>query len=255
MPQDIVTFWPSFVGATMIVLVHLFVHRMGFLHGARSIWLDIFAGVALGYLFVDILPHLATYQRKFAAATDGGLLGFLQHHAYLVTMAGFLLYLAIALSSNAIRAKQPPGTITLANLPVTVGIAALSMVVYAFVIGYMLAEQPTHRSVAGIGFGVAMAAHFVGLDHFYRDLQPRIYDTPLRYALAVAIYAGWFLGIVAELPELLYALLFAFLAGGLMIVTAVFELPRINSWRRYAAFSLGAIAFALLILAVEHFGH
>jgi len=106
--------------------------------------------------------------------------------------------------------------ITLANLPVTVVIAASSMVVYAFLIGYMLSEQPTHRSVAGIGFGIAMAAHFIGLDHFYRDLQPRLYDTPLRYLLAAAIYVGWLLGIVAELPDLVYALLFALLAGGLM---------------------------------------
>jgi hypothetical protein len=253
--QDIAEFWPSFAGATMIVLVHLFVHRMGFLHGARSIWLDIFAGVALGYLFVDILPHLATYQGKFAAAMDGGLLGFLEHHAYLVTMAGFLLYLAIALSSIRIREKQPPGTITLANLPPTVAVAALSMVAYAFLIGYMMAEQTTHRSVAGIGFGIAMAAHFVGLDHFYRDLQPRLYDTPLRYALAVAIYGGWILGVVGELPDLIFALLFALLAGGLMVVTAVFELPRVNSWRRYAGFCIGAIVFAFLIVGVEHFAH
>jgi len=50
-------------------------------HGKRSIWLDIFTGFAVGYLFVDILPLLATYQRKFAAATDGGILGFLEHLA------------------------------------------------------------------------------------------------------------------------------------------------------------------------------
>jgi Na+-transporting NADH:ubiquinone oxidoreductase subunit NqrB len=49
--------------------------------------------------------------------------------------------------------------------------------------------------------------------------------------------------------------LFALLAGGLMVVTAVFELPRVNSWRRYAGFCLGAIAFAALILVVESFGH
>ncbi len=255
MPHDIVTFGPSFAGATMVVLVHLFVHRMQFLHGSRSIWLDVFAGVALGYLFVDILPHLATYQRKFTEATAGGLLGFMEHHAYLVTMAGFLMYLAIALSGARIRARRSPGTITLGNLPVTVGIAALSMVAYAFLIGYMLAEQPTHRSVAGIGFGIAMAAHFVGLDHFYRDLQPRLYDAPLRYILAGAIYGGWLLGVVGELPDLVYALVFALLAGGLMVVTAVFELPRVRSWRRYVSFCLGAIAFSALILVVESFGH
>lgn len=181
MPQDIVTFWPSFAGATMIVLVHLFVHRMAFLHASRSIWLDVFAGVALGYLFVDILPHLATYQRKFTEATDGGLLGFLEHHAYLVTMAGFLLYLAIALSGNRIREKQAPGTITLANLPVTVGIAASSMIVYAFLIGYMLAEQPTHRSVSGHRFWYCHGRPLCRT----RSLLPRSATTTLRYAASV----------------------------------------------------------------------
>lgn len=118
-----------------------------------------------------------------------------------------------------------------------------------------LPSNPRIVPLAGIGFGIAMAAHFVGLDHFYRDLQPRLYDTPLRYALAVAIYGGWLLGVVGELPDLVYALLFALLAGGLMVVTAVFELPRVNSARRYAGFCLGAIGFAALILVMEDVSH
>ena len=73
--------------------------------------------------------------------------------------------------------------------------------------------------------------------------------------IAGAIYGEWLLGVVAEPPDLVYALLFALLAGGLMIVTAVFELRRVNSWRRYAGFCLGAIAFSALILVVESFGH
>ena len=43
-------------------------------------------------------------------------------------------------------------------------------------------------------------------------------------------------------------------AGGLIIVTAIYELPRIKSWRPYAGFCAGAIAFTFLILVMENLG-
>ena len=42
MPQEIVTYGPSFVGATLIVLVHLFVRRLRFLDRPQSVWPDFF---------------------------------------------------------------------------------------------------------------------------------------------------------------------------------------------------------------------
>ena len=59
MPEGIAIYGPSFAGASLIALVHLFGHRLRFLHTPQSSWLDFLAGVALGYVFVDILPHLA----------------------------------------------------------------------------------------------------------------------------------------------------------------------------------------------------
>lgn len=251
MPQEIVTYGPSFIGATLIVLVHLFVRRLRFLDRPQSVWPDFFAGVALGYVFVDILPHLASKQQALLEATDAGLLGFLEHHAYLMAMAGFLLYLALVLSGERARSQRAPEESTLSKLSLAVGFSATSMVAYSFIIGYMLSEQCTHGGGSGFGFALTMAAHFVGLDHFYRHLHPRLYDAGLRYALAGALYAGWIFGATSELSDPIYALLFTFLAGGIMIITAVFELPRVTSWRQYAGFCAGAIAFSALIVAVE----
>ncbi len=250
MPQEIVTYGPSFVGATLIVLVHLFVHRLGFLDRPQSLWPDFFSGVALGYVFVEILPHLASKQEALLEATDAGLLGFLEHHAYLMAMAGFLLYLAIVLSGERARSRRAPEDFTISTLPFAVGFAAASMAAYAFLIGYMLAEQCTHGAGSGFAFALAMAAHFVGLGHSHRRLYPRLYDAVLRYALAGALYAGWIFGAIGELSDPVYALLFTFLAGGIMIITAVFELPRVKSWRQYASFCAGAIVFSALIVAV-----
>ncbi|MBW2243170.1 MAG: hypothetical protein JRH01_14385 [Deltaproteobacteria bacterium] len=253
MPQEIVTFGPSFCGATLIVLVHLFIHRSRFLKGQQNPWPDFLAGIALGYLFVEIFPHLASFQQKLLAAADGGPLGFLEHHAYLMAAAGFLVHLAIGLSGERARSQRVPETISIGNLPLAVGLSAFSLAAYAFLIGYMLAEQPTHRAGAGIGFGVAMAAHFVGLDHFYRDRYPQLWDAALRYVLAGAVYGGWIFGVTGELSDPVYALAFTFLAGGLIVATPLFELPRVKSWRSYASFCAGAIVFSALILFVQHF--
>jgi hypothetical protein len=96
-----------------------------------------------------------------------------------------------------------------------------------------------------------MTAHFVGIGHFYRSAYPRLYAGQLRYALAGSLCGGWILGIVAELSDSVYALLFTFLAGGIIALTTLYELPRVTSWRPYAGFCAGAIGFGALIVLVE----
>ena len=101
------------------------------------------------------------------------------------------------------------------------------------------------------GFAIAMAAHLAGLAHFYRHFYPRFYDATMRYVLAATVCVGWALGVFMELSDLIYALWFSFLAGGIMIVTAIFELPRVRTWRPYAGFCVGAVGFSALLLLVE----
>jgi hypothetical protein len=38
-------------------------------------------------------------------------------------------------------------------------------------------------------------------------------------------------------------------------LASISDLPRVNSWRRYAGFCLRAIAFSALILVMQSFGH
>jgi hypothetical protein len=90
-----------------------------------------------------------------------------------------------------------------------------------------------------------------GLSDFYRKLYPRHYDAGFRVLFAASVAAGWAIGVVWELSDGAYALTYAFLAGGIMIVTAVFELPRIKPWRSYLGFCFGALAFTALILVAE----
>jgi hypothetical protein len=250
MPDEAPALLPSLLGVTLIAAVHVGVHRLHSLHRPESAWLDVLAGAALGYVFVDILPHLATKQQKLLAIVEGGLLGWLSHHAYLLALAGFLVYLAIVLSGERARAAHAEST-TRVRLAARLG--ALSLTLYVFLIGYMVAERSTHGGGSGLVFAVAMAAHFVGLDHHYRALYPRLYDAGLRFAFATAVYLGWAVGSFSELSEPIYALLFAFLAGGMIVLLFAHELPRVRTWRPYAGLCAGATAFTALLMLAETF--
>jgi hypothetical protein len=251
MTQDLSLHIPSLIGVAAIALVHLAIPRLRFLDKPGSIALDILAGVALGYVFVDILPHLAGFQAKLLELTDTGPLGFLEHHAYLMAMAGVLFYLAISLSTEKARSRGRGGESSFMRLPIATRVGAFSLAAYAFLVGYMLSEQITHGAESNFGFAIAMAAHFTGLDHFYRHLYPRFYDAAMRYVLAATICAGWTMGVLGEISDLAYAMWFSFLAGGIMIVTAMFELPRVRAWRPYTGFCIGAVGFSALLLLVD----
>ena len=249
--QMLHTYGPSFAGAALIATVHLLAGKMRFLDRRDGALLDFLAGVAIAYVFVDILPHLAGKQEGFAKLGDEGIYGFLEHHIYILALAGFLIYLGVILSDNKRRETLPTDKVRLANAPLPVKFEALSLAGYTFIIGYMLAEQPTHRIEPALIFAIAMAAHFIGLDHLFHQRYAELYDSGVRYLLTAALLAGWLLGFLIELSGVLYAASFAFLAGGIMIVATIFELPRISSPKRYWSFCGGAVAFTLVILVLE----
>lgn len=245
------TYGASLVGLVLIGLVHLLVGRMHFLERRDGVWLDFLAGIAVAYVFVDILPHLADKQVKFAKLGDEGLHGFLHLHIYVLALIGFLAFLGILLSAQRDRLQMVTMDITFAGAPLAIKVEVVSLALYTGLIGYMLAEQPTHRAEPSLVFASAMAAHYVGLDHLSRHHYPKLYDGIERYLLVAFLVLGWLLGTFLEFSGLPYAATFAFLAGGIIAVTTVYELPRITSKGRYWSFCCGAAAFTLVIMALE----
>ena len=70
---NILLFWPSFVGATMIALVHLLTPHFRFMHQPGNRWVPASAGIALAYVFMDIFPHLAKMQSKLSAIIESNV--------------------------------------------------------------------------------------------------------------------------------------------------------------------------------------
>jgi zinc transporter ZupT len=94
-----------------------------------------------------------------------------------------------------------------------------------------------------------MALHFVVNDHEMRENHKHSYDRIGCCLLAAAIILGWAIGYGTEIHQAAIALLFSFLAGGVVLNVLKEELPeerQSNFW----AFALGAAIYAALLVAV-----
>ncbi len=239
------------LGALAIASVQLFVGRLAFLGGRDNRWVAMSAGIAIAYVFLDILPHLASAQAKLLRATEGGVYGYLEHHAYLLTLLGFVVFLGAILADESAReARQEPER-RLGEMPASALTGAAAFTGYSFLIGYLLNEQADLRSEAVLIFGLAMTCHFAGLAHVLRARAPGLYDRHLRYWLVAALLAGFATGASVGLKDATFALMFAFLAGAVIVVASQFELHALRASRRYPPFLAGAALFAGLILLLE----
>ncbi len=249
----VVRYWPSLGGATLVALIHLLAPRFRFMWKPGNPWMPLSAGVAIAYVFMDIFPHLAKSREKLGNVAESGIYGFLAHNVYLVALAGFTIYLGIILLEMTFRQQQSGSEISFASAPVSVKTEITSLVAYNFLIGYLLAEELTHRAESVILFALAMAIHVAGIDSLLREHFPNLYDREARFAFAASVYAGWATGVVIEISDARLALWFSFLAGGIIVTATIFELPQIRSARQYGFFCAGACAFTVLVLAVENF--
>ena len=246
-------FWPSFVGATVIALVHLQMPRFRFMRKPDNLWLPASVGVAMAYIFVDLFPHLAKVGGKLTNIEGNSLHGFLGQNIYLVTLLGFVVYLGIFLSVMTYRQNQNTSNITYASAPATLKMEIATLVAYNFLIGYLLAEEPTHHPGHSIIFALAMAIHFAGLDWLLRNNFTNLYDKTARFSFAAGIFAGWITGVLLEISHATLALWYALIAGGLIVVATVYEMPKIRSLREYGFFCIGAGTFSTLILTAKSY--
>jgi hypothetical protein len=210
----------------------------------RRRWVSVAAGVSVAYVFVDVLPELAAQHRTFREAAGEGLL-FAEQRIYVLALLSFVALYGLEHMVLASRERRHEAVAAEAADPVywlhLGGFAAYSML-----IGYLLVERAERGPVALAVYGLAMALHFLIVDHALREEHGRIYDRGGRWALAASVLAGWVAGTTTPLSEVVFARLFAVLAGGVVITSLKAELPGEREGR-FWPFCLGAAAYAVLL--------
>lgn len=227
-----------------LALTHLFCGKLRFTSIPRSSWLSAAGGVSVAYVFVHILPELNQHQTVLEQVKSGAI-AYLEHHVYLIALLGLTVFYGLERIAKLSR-QRGKGDVTSLGV-FWLHIASFS--IYNGLIGYLLLHREQPGIISLLLFSFAMALHFVVNDSGLREHHKHIYDRIGRFLLATAIIVGWVLGSATEIGRAAIAVLFAFLAGGVILNVLKEELPEERE-SRFWAFALGAGIYTAILLAL-----
>lgn len=231
--------YPVFALISVVIfsLVHLFAEKTRQLdtvvHGK---FLSIGGGVAIAYVFIDLLPKLSKSDQVVTEALYG-IFPYFERHAYIMALAGFLLFFVVARSHTFLRGEG--------RFWLSLGSYAL----FNFLIGYAVVDKdnPEVRPLALFTF--AMALHYFATDYSLTKEHGDIYSRFGRWVLIVCLYLGWITGLFFQVPKAAVAMISAFIGGGVIMNVIRYELPEASS-QSTTAFLLGSFFYTLILLMV-----
>jgi hypothetical protein len=199
------------------------------------------AGVAIAYVFVHVMPELNTARHAFAESTSLPV-----HYEgmaiFNVALLGFLLFYGLEHLRKRFHVSSAKERVGKAFIISIGGFAA-----YVGMMAYLLVHnlENTPRSVAL--FALAIAVHFLGVDHALHEEYGAVYKRIGRFVLAAMSLLGWGVGMLVTLPQSILALMVAFISGAVIMTGSITELPT-ESDGRYLPFLIGGLAYGLILL-------
>ena len=236
----------TLISAIVLATTHLFAGKLRFLkHTPRSRGFSFGSGVSVAYVFIHILPELSQAQMKLQSSLNM-VWSFLEHHVYIVALLGLTVFYGLERFAKTLIHRNE--IIGHTRDIFWLHIAAFG--IYNILIGYLIGQEEKSDIRDLLLFCLAMALHFVVNDHGLRQHHKRIYDRIGRWVLSIAIILGWFLGSVTEINQGIVAVLFAFLAGGIVLNVLKEELPGERE-SCFWSFACGTLIYTVLLLAVQ----
>lgn len=221
-------------------LIHLLIGRLTFLRAIpRSRWLSAAGGVAVAYVFLHVLPELAAGQARVSEHLEPGG-AILERHVYLIALLGLATFYGLERMIRSVR-----GAAEMARRVLWLHIG--SFAAYNAMLSYLLLHREDQTHLGLLLYFVAIGLHLATTDFGLRQHAPAAYDRVARWVLCAAVLAGWLLGLLFEVAEPVVAMLFAFLAGGIVLNVLKEELPE-DRQSRFSAFALGAGGYAVVLL-------
>lgn len=220
------------------------VHPVQSLVRDRRTVISFAAGMTAAYVFVHLLPELHDARQDFAAMATIDL-RYEGMSIYFLSLLGFLLFygldhLQLKLS---VPAEGEAGERRAFRLHCG-GFAA-----YVALMSYLLVHNLEGAAIQKVLYVVAIAVHFLGIDHALRQEHGGQYDRVGRFVLAGACVLGWGLGLALALPEIVLAMMVAFISGSIIMNSLITELPSEKDGR-FWPFLAGGLVYGLILLPV-----
>jgi hypothetical protein len=244
----------SAIGLVFIVslgLLHIYGGQLRWIERVpERQWLSFGAGVSIAYVFVDVLPILVAGQSTLAEST-GRILDKVKHHVYLIALIGLAAFYSLELLAKRSRAGNRVKAQEDCTSAGVFWVHTGSFALYNALLGYLLREAEHHGLLACALLFFALMLHFTVNSHALRSHHKALYDRFGRWLLALAVVGGYLIGAVYMLNEASIAILWAFVAGGLILNVIKDELPQ-HRETSLSAFLMGMSGYAILLVIVAH---
>jgi len=228
----------ALISVTIFALVHLFAEktrRLGLPFQRR--FLSTGGGIAIAYVFVDLLPKLAKSDQVVQAALSG-IFPYFERHVYVMALAGFLAFFLVD-RSHKMLPKKTEYWISLA-----------SYALFNFMVGYAVVD-PNDPEVQPLAlFTFAIGLHLFTNDFSLSRMHGALYDSRGKWWLVVSLYSGWCMGLWIDISQTAIALVSAFIGGGVIMNVTRHELPKENP-NSLSAFLWGSLLYTALLLTIR----
>lgn len=237
-----------------LALVLFFIHSYSSNYFVRLtkrkyFWLSFSGGISVSYVFIHIFPELSNAQ-SYISKIDNPIVDFFDYHIYLISLIGFILFYGLDSAARISKANNvkknnkdyAEGNVFLVHL--------ISFAIYNFQIGYFLLHRETPGLQSLIFFFIAMATHIMVNDNSLRNHFKHNYLSNGRWILSAAVLSGWICGIFFDVSKLVLDIMFAFIAGGMILNIIKEELPD-ERQSKFFGFATGCAVYSLLLLVID----
>ena len=233
MPYQLIALIPIII----FILVHFYAKKMNKLGATQHRWfLSIGGGVAIAYVFVDLLPKLGKSE-LIVKELFQGVFPYAERHVFVVALIGFLLFFLLDRSKSILSKKG------------TFWFSLVSYALFNFFVGYAVVDENDPEVQPLALFTIAVALHYFTNDYALYKTHGSEYSEKIKWFLIFSLFAGWLLGWWITLPPAAIALVDAFIGGGMIMNVVRHELPSSNL-NSLEAFSISAIIYTIILLAV-----
>lgn len=223
----------ALISVVVFASVHLFAKKARLLpKKLQAKLLSTGGGVAIAYVFIDLLPKLA---RSEIVLQD--FFPFLERHVYILALAGFLLFFLVDRSHEILDGKG--------RFWLSLG----SYTLFNFFVGYAVCDKNNSEVKPLVLFTIAMGLHYFVNDFSMSKEHPHTYDRRARYLLIISLFLGWLTAFFWQLPPAAVALISAFIGGGVIMNVTRHELPKTNP-HSLSAFLWAALFYTVLLLSI-----
>lgn len=228
----------SFIAVTLFSLVHLFASKGKKLDfGFQSRFLSVGSGIAIAYVFLDLLPKLSKNE-PVVEASIRRFFPYFVHHVYIMALFGFLLFYVIDRSRDRILGERTYYYLSLG-----------SYALFNMLVGYAVADKDNPEVKPLLLFSFAMSLHYFVNDYSLTKTLGKKYDHSAKYILIGALFFGWILGWLTDISAATVALFSAFIGGGVIMNVTRHELP-LRHPNSLPAFLIATIIYSAILLMI-----